>query len=217
MRKNALPAILTILIAATVFGEVGSGPSLALAAPAVDGREPLPVVSLSGVRSLTLSAAKLDRWSALRARHRAQVNSREWQTLIGQLRSRSQIKLLDRVNQAVNRVRYVSDGGDVWQTPTEFLRKGGDCEDYALAKYLVLRQLGVPPSRMRVLALAARPGIQSHSVLVVETPKGQVVLDNQRADAYSLGSGVTSRIVYGFNDTNWWVSLGSGRALANAP
>ena len=37
-----------------------------------------------------------------------------------------------------------------WMTLFEFVKRGGDCEDYATAKYFLLRQLGVPADDMRI-------------------------------------------------------------------
>ena len=40
---------------------------------------------------------------------------------------------------------------DYWATPVESLRKGeADCEDYAIAKYFTLRQLGVADDKLRI-------------------------------------------------------------------
>lgn len=56
---------------------------------------------------------------------------------------------LDRVNFFINRTLPELDNfsigiDDYWMTPKEFLIKGrGDCEDYAIAKYFTLLELGV--------------------------------------------------------------------------
>ena len=42
---------------------------------------------------------------------------------------------------------------DYWETPAEFFQKSGDCEDFAIAKYFALRDLGFPASQMRIVVL----------------------------------------------------------------
>ena len=58
--------------------------------------------------------------------------------------------LLSDVNRMLNRVRFVDDartGGEVdyWATPAESIGSdGADCEDFSIAKYFLLKELGVP-------------------------------------------------------------------------
>ena len=118
------------------------------------------------------------------------------------------------MNQVVNRVRYANDPGDKWLAPADFVRKGGDCEDYAIAKYFLLRKLGVSASSMRIVGLAAQPGMAAHAVLVVGSGSQSLVLDSLRSGVYRLNSGVTSRMVYAVNDARFWINLGSDTAIA---
>jgi predicted transglutaminase-like cysteine proteinase len=58
------------------------------------------------------------------------------------------------VNNHVNRrIDYLPDGAlDRWQTPAETLaRARGDCEDFAITKYFVLRDCGSPRGCVRLL------------------------------------------------------------------
>ena len=85
---------------------------------------------------------------------------------------------LEYVNKLWNRKRYVSDKmnfkkGDYWQTPYQFSRLGGDCEDFAIAKLLTLQELGVG-GRM----LVVRRNGKEHAVCVAEG----WVLDNVKND-----------------------------------
>jgi predicted transglutaminase-like cysteine proteinase len=65
-----------------------------------------------------------------------------------------------------------------WATPREFMNNSGDCEDYAIAKYFGLRDLGVPPELMRIAAVKNTIINIGHAVLVVFTDNDAVVLDN---------------------------------------
>ena len=74
----------------------------------------------------------------------------QWPVLIDRLQGRSIQRQLAGVNDFFNQLRFVDDIDiwhveDYWATPFEFLGVGaGDCEDFAMAKYLTLRELGVP-------------------------------------------------------------------------
>ncbi len=91
---------------------------------------------------------------------------------------------LDAVNRLVNReIQYSSDRlatgvEDRWLSPSEALRIGGDCEDYTIAKYVILRALGVDEKKMRIIVLKDTDRDLGHAVLSVAHDVGKVVLDN---------------------------------------
>lgn len=163
-----------------------------------------------------MSAGQFTKWREVQSRHRSQVGSAEWRALLAKSRVHSPERLLDEVNRTVNAVRYLNDPQDHWKTPTEFLRTGGDCEEYAFTKMLLLRALGVPASSMRILALDARPGLAAHMVLVVDSPGGPMVLDNLRSGTYPLSQNLKSRMVYAVSETNWWLATRGRSIIATA-
>ena len=83
---------------------------------------------------------------------------------------------LNFVNQRVNNaIRYTSDMTQ-WGTPDEWSAplaagKGsfdtglGDCEDYAIAKYVALRAAGIPAKQLRVLLVRDNIARLDHAVL----------------------------------------------------
>ncbi len=83
---------------------------------------------------------------------------------------------LKRVNRTVNAsIRPVSDkGADVWNANAS---SAGDCEDYVLAKRRLLIKAGIPASSLRIAYVKTRSG-EGHAILVVNTGKGKLVLDN---------------------------------------
>lgn len=103
------------------------------------------------------------RWRAVLQRHarRPWSGAERW---LGQIRSWAALPSrvqLERVQQLIECARYASDEAtwgvpDVWATPGEMLAYGGDCEDFALAKYLALRELGWPADRLRIVLLEDR-------------------------------------------------------------
>lgn len=76
-------------------------------------------------------------------------------SLLLQLQNQSEIKQINTVNTWMNNIQYKSDKtvygvSDYWATLYEFVAKGmGDCEDYTIAKYYVLKELGVDPKRLK--------------------------------------------------------------------
>ena len=76
-------------------------------------------------------------------------------SLLDKLKDASDIKKLNVVNTWVNQTPYASDmqvydKSDYWATLYEFVGKNkGDCEDYTIAKYYILKALGVDPRRMK--------------------------------------------------------------------
>lgn len=90
---------------------------------------------------------------------------------------------LERINRFVNSFRYRSDRevwaqSDYWATPLEFLAHSGDCEDYAIAKYVTLRLLDVPESAMRLVVLHDTRRDLVHAVLAVTVDGQRFILDN---------------------------------------
>ena len=57
-----------------------------------------------------------------------------------------------------------------WATLDEFLTHGGDCEDYAVAKYFLLREMGMSADRLRVVITFERRGRNHHALLAVRMP-----------------------------------------------
>ena len=97
---------------------------------------------------------------------------------------------LNFVNQRVNNaIRYTSDMTQ-WATPDEWspplaAGKGsfetglGDCEDYAIAKYVALRAAGVPAKQLRVLLVRDNIARLDHAVLAANEEGHWFILDNR--------------------------------------
>jgi len=87
---------------------------------------------------------------------------------------------LEAVNSWVNRLKYDSDMhiygvSDYWATLYEFVGKDrGDCEDYTITKYYILKELGVDPHKMKftyVVYRDRRGRLIAHMVLAyLKTP-----------------------------------------------
>ncbi|HKC32682.1 MAG TPA: transglutaminase-like cysteine peptidase [Xanthobacteraceae bacterium] len=93
---------------------------------------------------------------------------------------------LETVNRAVNdAIRYTSDMeqhgvADLWSAPLATFASGrGDCEDYAIAKYVALRESGVAAEDMRVLLVRDLAVREDHAVLAVREGGRWMILDNR--------------------------------------
>jgi predicted transglutaminase-like cysteine proteinase len=188
---------------------------LALATPAFAAQSPFQNTDpIMQVPVMQMSLARLPKWTQVESRHNSQVQqgSAVWQQAVAELNGLNESDLLSAVNTFVNQARYVSDDrnygtADHWATFTDLFQRGGDCEDYAIAKYLLLRALGIPSSRMRILVMRASGGIAEHSVLIVQSGNQTVVLDNLRARPYRYTQRTASAVSYAFNEQAMWLSM----------
>jgi predicted transglutaminase-like cysteine proteinase len=134
----------------------------------------------------------------------------DWHAVIASLRGQERAAQLQRVNAAFNQRRYIGDTknwgrDDYWETPYEFLTRSGDCEDYAIAKFMALKAAGVPSSEMRIVAVRNMAlGGQGHAVLVVYDGDTAYLLDNQIEDVVPAAWVTTYQPVYSINDQAWW-------------
>jgi predicted transglutaminase-like cysteine proteinase len=106
-----------------------------------------------------------------------------WQSFLESMRGQDRMSQVRALNQFANRIPYRSDievwgRSDYWASPLEFLRRNGDCEDYAILKYHSLRQLGVPAADMRMVVVQDTVRNLAHAVLVVLVDGRLLVLDN---------------------------------------
>lgn len=119
-------------------------------------------------------------------------------------------EMAERVNTLVNKTAYIEDTqnygqSDYWATPIEFFTRGGDCEDFAIAKYVSLRALGVPESRLRIAIVQDLQKNTPHAVLIVYTEEGAVVLDNQNKRVLNVNSVAHYKPIFSINRTAWWL------------
>ena len=107
----------------------------------------------------------------------------DWQEALTDISRSNEADQIYRVNRYINRFKYVTDRRnwgrpDYWAVPAQLFERGGDCEDYVIAKYLSLRALGVDASRLRLVVVYDRKKREDHAVLAVLGPHETVILDN---------------------------------------
>ena len=114
------------------------------------------------------------------------------------------------VNHYVNRHRYKDDSvssrseaGNQWETLTEFLHRGGDCEDFAVAKYFVLRELGVDAEDMRIVIGRESQRATHHAMLAIRFDEDVWLLENDNT-IHRNGFQDINRFVYAINEQGIW-------------
>lgn len=138
-----------------------------------------------------------------------------WQQLIQDNMDATEQEKLHRVNTFFNtHIQFfddlvIWDKKDYWATPIETLSMGGgDCEDYAIAKYFTLKQLGVDENKLRLTYVKAIELNQAHMVLTYFKNKRAVplVLDNLIIDIKYATQRADLIPVYSFNGRGLWLT-----------
>jgi predicted transglutaminase-like cysteine proteinase len=69
---------------------------------------------------------------------------------------------------------------DLWSSPLATLAAGaGDCEDYAIAKFVALREAGVAPDDLRLVIMRNTLSGEDHAVVAVRFEGHWRLLDNR--------------------------------------
>ena len=161
----------------------------------------------------------------IESQYGAKAKSRliSWQKLIQDNAQESEWHKINAVNDFFNQMRFVSDQKhwnrkDYWATPVEFLSTyGGDCEDFSIAKYFTLIELGVPDERLRITYVKAVLLNQAHMVLAYyeEAESEPLILDNLDREIRSASWRDDLTPVYSFNGEGLWFAKerGQGRRV----
>jgi predicted transglutaminase-like cysteine proteinase len=140
----------------------------------------------------------------------ASCSSQTWEKLLAGLQNKPVMAKIAAVNSFFNKAPYVSDQQnfgqeDYWQTPYELMERGGDCEDYAIAKYISLKRLGVPESSMRILIVQDQNlGGIMHALLEVRIGGVPYILDNQAQQVIAAAKIFHYQPIYAINSYVWW-------------
>ena len=113
--------------------------------------------------------------------------ARKFGAIVDGAKAREGRERLEYVNHAVNSaIRYVSDVqqhgvADLWSSALATFSTGrGDCEDYAIAKYVALIEAGVPEHDVRIVLVRHMGLSEAHAVLSAREADKWLVLDNLR-------------------------------------
>jgi len=115
--------------------------------------------------------------------------------IVDNARAREGRARLGEINRAINlAIRPMSDLAqygktDVWSSPlVTFAHGAGDCEDYAIAKFVALRLAGISPDDLRIVVMRDTIRGGDHAVAAARLDGRWLMLDNRRMamveDAY---------------------------------
>lgn len=160
--------------------------------------------------------------ASMQARFGAQGLARlkAWEALLINNQNKSELDKVRATNSFFNQnVRFVEDidnwkQSDYWATPLETLgAAAGDCEDYTIAKYVTLLQLGVSVDRLRLIYVKAQIGgsmsrvYQAHMVLgyYAQPNATPLILDSLVSDIEDANQRTDLHPVFSFNSEGLWV------------
>lgn len=137
-----------------------------------------------------------------------------WQMLVKENRHSSMDKKLENVNEFFNQFEFVEDSHlwgrkDYWATLFETLyKRGGDCEDFTIAKYFTLRSLNVPEESMRITYVISLKTNEPHMVLTLKLNSSEepIVLDTNNNYLFPVSRRQDLVPVYSFNSSGYWIA-----------
>jgi len=137
-----------------------------------------------------------------------------WHALLRQKQQADEMEKLESVNTFFNQLEFVDDlhhwgREDYWATPQEMLvSNGGDCEDFATAKYFTLRHLHIPDEKMRLTYVKALKLQQPHMVLsyYAEPAAEPLILDSLVNTILSASDRPDLIPIYSFNGQGLWLA-----------
>jgi hypothetical protein len=144
-----------------------------------------------------------------------------WRHLLDQLARQPAAARPELVNLAINQLDHAEATGPVvWQTPAELVTRGvGDCKDFALAKFWLLRALGTPRERVRLGYGEWRSPHERrlHLVVLLWVDGGSpLVLDNLVPGIHRLADRQDLALRFSFDDEAFYETTGPQR-IADQP
>lgn len=173
------------------------------------------------LKAFTKWTSMFDRFEQQLQTSTAQAVINEWQRELQRYQRLPLKSMAQKVNEFMNEKRYIVDQknwgkSDYWATPVEFMQRGGDCEDFAIAKYTALRALGVPENRLRVAIVHDNVKNIPHAVLIIYTDQGPYALDNQNENLVNASRMQRYRPIFSINREGWWLhTVSNGTRLAS--
>ncbi len=152
---------------------------------------------------------------------RAAKRGQAWFKVVAKSYDVSESEKLKNVNNFFNLLRFIDDiklwgEKNYWATPIEFIGvNGGDCEDFAIAKYFTLLELGIPDKKMRITMVKAVKYNQYHMVVAYYDTPGSVplILDNIDGRIKPASQRQDLIPVYSFNGKQLWLNKEKGQGV----
>ncbi|MHA1599277.1 MAG: transglutaminase-like cysteine peptidase [Alphaproteobacteria bacterium] len=147
---------------------------------------------------------------------------KNWRKIITSAKSLNRRDKLMAVNNFFNRWPYKLDPeiyglSEYWATPREFMTRSGDCEDFSIAKYFALRELGFSRDEMRIVILMDEIRGIGHAVLAIYEGNDILVLDSLSNLILSHSLYRHYKPQYSMNETTRWAHIGSFKKQSTKP
>ncbi len=144
-----------------------------------------------------------------------------WQSMIRENKGKAQIEQLEIVNDFVNQWRYRTDSynyktSDYWASPAEFFSRSGDCEDYAIAKYVTLRQMGFGAEQLRLVVVKDVVRDLAHAVLAAYVDGQVFILDNVTGEVRAQAEVTEYAPYYSVNEQARWAHAAPAKVASAA-
>ncbi|WP_371998519.1 MULTISPECIES: transglutaminase-like cysteine peptidase [unclassified Shewanella] len=152
---------------------------------------------------------------------RAGKRAKAWFKIVNDAQQLDDITKLEKVNGFFNLFKFVDDSvlwgeSNYWASPMEFIGvSAGDCEDFSIAKYFTLLQVGIPEEKLRITMVKATSVNQYHMVLAYYETPGSVPLVLDNLDPVIKPATKRSDLlpVYSFNGKQLWLNKEKGRGV----
>lgn len=193
----------------------------------------LMLCSFSAIYAAHYDPNKLSALASLRYGQEALNDVQELNRLIASLKSAPEAEKLQQINDFLNRkINFLDDidvwgQSDYWATPLESLgRRAGDCEDFSIAKYVILQLANVDNDKLRLtyvradLSSEGQKSVRAHMVLsYYRTPQAEpLILDNLTPDILPATQRKDLYPIFSFNKKGIWVGASNkpkGEAESN--
>jgi predicted transglutaminase-like cysteine proteinase len=193
---------LVAVVCAAALGMAAPAPAMAADRVAMISRSSLSATArpLFGMQTVPAAGELSSKWHALeteieqeasvlarcRTEQACPAPARDFLTIIAEGAGRSPLARIGLINRAVNlAIRPTSDEAqwgiaDRWSPPFETLNTHrGDCEDYAILKYLALLEAGLSRDDLKIVVLRNLLRNEDHAVLAARVDGEWRILDNR--------------------------------------
>ena len=152
---------------------------------------------------------------------RAALRGRAWLAIMAKAGNADTADKLAKINSFFNQLQFIDDSKlwgveNYWATPIEFIGvNGGDCEDFAIAKYFSLLELGISDEKMRITMVKSLTLNQYHMVVAYYPTPGAIplILDNIDGQIKPADQRNDLLPVYSFNGKKLWLNKAKGQGI----
>ena len=221
-RRSSFHSPIVRVLAAALVALATGHPAMARTYPNILGTKEISSTNWAVKNSAVVNwMTMLKRWAnGTPCQESNTCSTKGWADLVAQVKAvgdpMGKIQLANKLLNNPAAHPYIEDinnwgQAEYWATAFQFMKKSGDCEDFSIAKYMLLKQAGYPVENMRIVAVRIKSlGGIGHAILVVYVGNQAFVLDN-RVPAVMKES--LERNEYqpalSINEQFWWVHLPS--------